>query len=80
MSGMYGAADREERIATIHATPGRELLGYDARPDAAETACANSLQRLRTDHATVAPTAFGVGAGTRCARTGPSRGAPPRRG
>ncbi len=96
MSGMYGAADRDEAIATIHtaldagitlldtgdfygmghnelliaealAGRGREealisvkfgaqrgpdggWLGYDARPAAVKTACAYSLQRLRTDH------------------------------
>jgi aryl-alcohol dehydrogenase-like predicted oxidoreductase len=96
MSGMYGAADRDEAIATIHtaldagitlldtgdfygmghnelliaealAGRGREealisvkfgaqrgpdggWLGYDARPAAVKTACAFSLQRLRTDH------------------------------
>jgi aryl-alcohol dehydrogenase-like predicted oxidoreductase len=96
MSGMYGAADRDEAIATIHtaldagitlldtgdfygmghnelliaealAGRGREQalisvkfgaqrgpdaswLGYDTRPAAVKTACAYSLQRLRTDH------------------------------
>jgi aryl-alcohol dehydrogenase-like predicted oxidoreductase len=96
MSGMYGAADRDESIATIHAAldagitlldtgdfygmghnelliadalagrnrdnvlisvkfgaqrgPDGSWLGYDARPAAVKTACAYSLQRLRTDH------------------------------
>jgi aryl-alcohol dehydrogenase-like predicted oxidoreductase len=96
MSGMYGAADREESIATIHAAldagvtlldtgdfygmghnemliadalagrdrdevlisvkfgaqrgPDASWLGYDASPAAVKTACAYSLQRLRTDH------------------------------
>jgi aryl-alcohol dehydrogenase-like predicted oxidoreductase len=96
MSGMYGAADRNESIATIHAAldagitlldtgdfygmghnellvadalaernrdevlisvkfgaqrgPDGSWLGYDARPAAVKTACAYSLQRLRTDH------------------------------
>jgi aryl-alcohol dehydrogenase-like predicted oxidoreductase len=96
MSGMYGAADREEAIATIHAAldagvtlldtgdfygmghnemliadalagrdrnqvlisvkfgaqrgPDASWLGYDASPAAVKTACAYSLQRLRTDH------------------------------
>jgi aryl-alcohol dehydrogenase-like predicted oxidoreductase len=96
MSGMYGAADRDESIATIHAAleagvtlldtgdfygmghnelliadalsggrrdqvlisvkfgaqrgPDASWLGYDARPAAVKTACAYSLQRLRTDH------------------------------
>jgi aryl-alcohol dehydrogenase-like predicted oxidoreductase len=96
MSGMYGAADREECIATIHAAldagvtlldtgdfygmghnemliadalsgrdrdqvlisvkfgaqrgPDATWLGYDASPAAVKTACAYSLQRLRTDH------------------------------
>jgi aryl-alcohol dehydrogenase-like predicted oxidoreductase len=96
MSGMYGAADEAESIATIHAAldaginlvdtgdfygmghnemligraladrnrddvvlsvkfgaqraPDNSWLGYDARPAAVKTACAYSLQRLRTDH------------------------------
>jgi aryl-alcohol dehydrogenase-like predicted oxidoreductase len=96
MSGMYGAADREESVATIHAAldagvtlldtgdfygmghnelligdalagrdrdqvlisvkfgaqrgPDASWLGYDASPAAVKTACAYSLQRLRTDH------------------------------
>jgi aryl-alcohol dehydrogenase-like predicted oxidoreductase len=96
MSGIYGAADREESIATIHAAldagitlldtgdfygmghnelligdalagrnrdevlisvkfgaqrgPDASWLGYDASPAAVKTACAYSLQRLRTDH------------------------------
>jgi aryl-alcohol dehydrogenase-like predicted oxidoreductase len=96
MSGTYGAADREEAIATIHAAleagitlldtgdfygmghnemliaealdgrqrdgvlisvkfgaqrgPDGSWLGYDARPAAVKTACAYSLQRLRTDY------------------------------
>src|SRR6201994_4928674 len=96
MSGMYGAADEAESIATIHAAldaginlidtgdfygmghnemligraladrnrddvvlsvkfgaqrgPDNAWLGYDARPAAVKTACAYSLQRLRTDH------------------------------
>jgi aryl-alcohol dehydrogenase-like predicted oxidoreductase len=96
MSGTYGAADRGEAIATIHAAleagitlldtgdfygmghnelliaealagqdrhralisvkfgaqrgPDASWLGYDARPAAVKTACAYSLQRLRTDH------------------------------
>jgi aryl-alcohol dehydrogenase-like predicted oxidoreductase len=96
MSGLYGAADREESIATIHAAldagvtlldtgdfygmghnemliadalagrdrdqfqisvkfgaqrgPDGSWLGYDASPAAVKTACAYSLQRLRTDH------------------------------
>jgi aryl-alcohol dehydrogenase-like predicted oxidoreductase len=96
MSGMYGAADEDESIATIHAAldaginlldtgdfygmghnemllgralrdrdrdqvlisvkfgaqrgPDNAWLGYDARPAAVKTACAYSLQRLRTDH------------------------------
>jgi aryl-alcohol dehydrogenase-like predicted oxidoreductase len=96
MSGVYGAADRDEAIATIHAAldagvtvldtgdfygmghnellvadalagrrreeilisvkfgaqrgPDGNWLGYDARPAAVKTACAYSLQRLRTDH------------------------------
>jgi aryl-alcohol dehydrogenase-like predicted oxidoreductase len=96
MSGVYGAADRSEAIATIHAAlnagitlldtgdfyamghnemliadalasrnrdealisvkfgaqrgPEGSFLGYDARPAAVKTACAYSLQRLRTDH------------------------------
>ncbi len=96
VSGVYGAADREESIATIHAAleagvtlldtgdfygmghnelliadalagrnrddvlisvkfgaqrgPDGSWLGYDARPAAVKTACAYSLQRLRTDH------------------------------
>jgi aryl-alcohol dehydrogenase-like predicted oxidoreductase len=96
MSGVYGAADREESIATIHAAldagvtlldtgdfygmghnemliaealagrerdqvlisvkfgaqrgPDASWLGYDASPAAVKTACAYSLQRLRTDH------------------------------
>jgi aryl-alcohol dehydrogenase-like predicted oxidoreductase len=96
MSGTYGAADREESIATIHAAldagvtlldtgdfygmghnemliadalagrdrdqvlisvkfgaqrgPDASWLGYDASPAAVKTACAYSLQRLRTDH------------------------------
>jgi aryl-alcohol dehydrogenase-like predicted oxidoreductase len=96
MSGIYGAADRDESIATIHAAldagvtlldtgdfygmghnelligdalaghdrdqvlisvkfgaqrgPDGSWLGYDASPDAVKTACAYSLQRLRTDH------------------------------
>jgi aryl-alcohol dehydrogenase-like predicted oxidoreductase len=96
MSGMYGTADRDESIATIHAAldaginlldtgdfygmghnellvgdalasrnrdealisvkfgaqrgPDGSWLGYDARPAAVKTACAYSLQRLRTDH------------------------------
>ena len=96
MSGVYGAADRDESIATIHAAleagvtlldtgdfygmghnelliadalagrsrdevlisvkfgaqrgPDGNWLGYDARPAAVKTACAYSLQRLRTDH------------------------------
>ncbi len=96
MSGMYGVADREESIATIHAAldagvtlldtgdfygmghnemliaealagrdrdqvaisvkfgaqrgPDASWLGYDASPAAVKTACAYSLQRLRTDH------------------------------
>jgi aryl-alcohol dehydrogenase-like predicted oxidoreductase len=96
MSGMYGAADEAESIATIHAAldaginlidtgdfygmghnemligraladrnrddvvlsvkfgaqrgPDAAWLGYDARPAAVKTACAYSLQRLRTDH------------------------------
>ena len=96
MSGVYGAADRDESIATIHAAldagitlldtgdfygmghnemligdalagrdrdqvlisvkfgaqrgPDASWLGYDASPPAVKTACAYSLQRLRTDH------------------------------
>ena len=96
MSGVYGAADRDESIATIHAAleagvtlldtgdfygmghnelliadalagrsrdevlisvkfgaqrgPDGNWLGYDARAAAVKTACAYSLQRLRTDH------------------------------
>jgi aryl-alcohol dehydrogenase-like predicted oxidoreductase len=96
MSGMYGAADEAESIATIHAAldaginlldtgdfygmghnemligralqdrdrervlisvkfgaqraPDNTWLGYDARAAAVKTACAYSLQRLRTDH------------------------------
>jgi aryl-alcohol dehydrogenase-like predicted oxidoreductase len=96
MSGIYGAADRDESIATIHAAlesgvtlldtgdfygmgnnelliadalagrnrdevlisvkfgaqrgPDASWLGYDASPAAVKTACAYSLQRLRTDH------------------------------
>jgi aryl-alcohol dehydrogenase-like predicted oxidoreductase len=96
MSGIYGAADRDEAIATIRAAldaginlldtgdfygmghnelliaealagrdrdsalisvkfgaqrgPDGSWLGYDARPAAVKTACAYSLQRLRTDH------------------------------
>ena len=96
MSGVYGAADRDEAIATIHAAldaginlldtgdfygmghnellvgdavasrrrddvlisvkfgaqrgPDGSWLGYDASPAAVKTACAYSLQRLRTDH------------------------------
>jgi aryl-alcohol dehydrogenase-like predicted oxidoreductase len=96
MSGTYGAADRDESIATIHAAldagvtlldtgdfygmghnemligdalagrdrdqvlisvkfgaqrgPDASWLGYDASPAAVKTACAYSLQRLRTDH------------------------------
>jgi aryl-alcohol dehydrogenase-like predicted oxidoreductase len=96
MSGIYGAADRDESIATIHAAleagvtlldtgdfygmghnelliadalagrnrdevlisvkfgaqrgPDGSWLGYDASPAAVKTACAYSLQRLRTDH------------------------------
>src|ERR1700760_1021876 len=96
MSGMYGAADEAESIATIHAAldaginlidtgdfygmghnemligraladrnrddvvlsvkfgaqrgPDGSWLGYDASPAAVKTACAYSLQRLRTDH------------------------------
>jgi aryl-alcohol dehydrogenase-like predicted oxidoreductase len=96
MSGLYGTADREESIATIHAAleagvnlldtgdfygmghnemliaealagrdrdevlisvkfgaqrgPDGSWLGYDASPAAVKTACAYSLQRLRTDH------------------------------
>jgi len=96
MSGLYGTADRDESIATIHAAldaginlldtgdfygmghnellvadaladrgrdevlisvkfgaqrgPDGAWLGYDARPAAVKTACAYSLQRLRTDH------------------------------
>jgi aryl-alcohol dehydrogenase-like predicted oxidoreductase len=96
MSGVYGTADRDESIATIHAAleagvtlldtgdfygmghnemliadalagrnrdqvlisvkfgaqrgPDGSWLGYDARPAAVKTACAYSLQRLRTDH------------------------------
>jgi aryl-alcohol dehydrogenase-like predicted oxidoreductase len=96
MSGTYGAADREESIATIRAAldagvtlldtgdfyglghnemliadalagrdrdqvlisvkfgaqrgPDASWLGYDASPAAVKTACAYSLQRLRTDH------------------------------
>jgi aryl-alcohol dehydrogenase-like predicted oxidoreductase len=96
ISGVYGAADRDESIATIHAAleagvtlldtgdfygmghnelliadalagrnrdevlisvkfgaqrgPDASWLGYDARPAAVKTACAYSLQRLRTDH------------------------------
>jgi aryl-alcohol dehydrogenase-like predicted oxidoreductase len=96
MSGVYGTADRDEAIATIHAAldaginlldtgdfygmghnellvgdalasrrrdetlisvkfgaqrgPDGSWLGYDARPSAVKTACAYSLQRLRTDH------------------------------
>jgi aryl-alcohol dehydrogenase-like predicted oxidoreductase len=96
MSGTYGAADREEAIATIHAAldagvtlldtgdfygmghnemliadalagrdrdqvlisvkfgaqrgPDASWLGYDASAAAVKTACAYSLQRLRTDH------------------------------
>ncbi|HSC03328.1 MAG TPA: aldo/keto reductase [Solirubrobacteraceae bacterium] len=96
MSGVYGAADRKESIATINAAldtgvslldtgdfygmghnemliadalagrdrdqvlisvkfgaqrgPDASWLGYDASPAAVKTACAYSLQRLRTDH------------------------------
>jgi len=96
MSGLYGTADRDEAIATIHAAidaginlldtgdfygmghnemliadalagrdrdsvlisvkfgaqrgPDGGWLGYDARPAAVKTACAYSLQRLKTDH------------------------------
>ncbi len=96
MSGVYGSADRDESIATIHAAldvgitlldtgdfygmghnelliaealegrkrdevllsvkfgaqrgPDGSWLGYDARPQAAKTALAYSLQRLRTDY------------------------------
>ena len=96
MSGVYGTADRDESIATIHAAldagitlldtgdfygmghnemligdalagrdrdqvlisvkfgaqrgPDASWLGYDASPAAVKTACAYSLQRLRTDH------------------------------
>ncbi|HTX08524.1 MAG TPA: aldo/keto reductase [Solirubrobacteraceae bacterium] len=96
MSGVYGAADRDEAIATIRAAlndgitlldtgdfygmghnelliadalasqsrdealisvkfgaqrgPDGSWLGYDASPAAVKTACAYSLQRLRTDH------------------------------
>jgi aryl-alcohol dehydrogenase-like predicted oxidoreductase len=96
MSGVYGTADRDEAIATIHAAldaginlldtgdfygmghnellvgdalasrhgdetlisvkfgaqrgPDGSWLGYDASPAAVKTACAYSLQRLRTDH------------------------------
>jgi aryl-alcohol dehydrogenase-like predicted oxidoreductase len=95
MSGVYGPADEDESIATIHAAidaginlldtgdfygmghnemligralrdrrdevmisvkfgaqrgPDNSWLGYDARPAAVKTACAYSLQRLRTDH------------------------------
>jgi aryl-alcohol dehydrogenase-like predicted oxidoreductase len=99
MSGLYGTADRDESIATIHAAldaginlldtgdfygmghnemlvgdaltgrsrddvvisvkfgaqrgPDGSWLGYDARPAAAKTALAYTLQRLRTGHVDV---------------------------